>query len=476
MRRPSAGRWRGISRRAPRPAAGWAWPPPRGCPRVTAGGRCHSRAGCWRARAAAGAAAARAADRARRVAAPAGWRRAAVAPSGRRRRRGRPASSPSASASSLATRRSRSTGSARPGDALSSTSALTRSGHRAGQVQCHPTAHRVAEHRHPRAVAGDRAPRRDPRRSAPCRSAPGSAGASDRPCPIRSTAIVRRPAGGEHARPRGPRFGAAHEAVEQQQRRPVALLLDVQPDPVNPEARLMPVARSSAFDTASQTWRCSTTLRCAVGSHLHHLQATFGEARLHRAPKRLPRCSGGALSHRRFAPAAESRARAGCRTASRSAPARAAWGRNEKIPPPSLFSSTIVAFNGVLARREQAVGVVVEGDIADHQHQRPTRDGARAERGRDDAVDATGAAVGQAAKWRTAGRQEGIEVAHRHAVAGEEQRIGRQQPTQLGEHPAFERLVHRRERVLNGGARRPVGVLPAGQPCPSGWLTAELGR
>src|SRR5689334_22350807 len=70
-------------------------------------------------------------------------------------------------------------------------------------------------------------------------------------------------------------------------------------------------------------------------------------------------------------------------------------------------------------RREQPVQVVVERDVSDREDERAAGDGGRAERTRDDAVDAIGAAVGEEADVPRAARPERVEVAHRHGIAGE---------------------------------------------------------
>ena len=75
----------------------------------------------------------------------------------------------------------------------------------------------------------------------------------------------------------------------------------------------------------------------------------------------------------------------------------------------------------VLAGSQQAIQVVIEGHVANDQHDRPDARGAGAQRAGDDAVDAVGAAIRQAAQRLSRGRQERIEVAHRHAIARVEQ-------------------------------------------------------
>ena len=71
---------------------------------------------------------------------------------------------------------------------------------------------------------------------------------------------------------------------------------------------------------------------------------------------------------------------------------------------------------------------------------RPVAGGAGAERARDDAVDAVGAAIGRQRSAASARREERVEVAHGHAVAGEEQRAVGQQAAELGEDLALEQL------------------------------------
>ena len=88
--------------------------------------------------------------------------------------------------------------------------------------------------------------------------------------------------------------------------------------------------------------------------------------------------------------------RGGCRRGARtrSAGSCSACGRNEKIPPPSLSTTTTVSEQLPVGRAEQGVGVVQEGQVPDQRHGRLARQGHADRRGHD-AVDPVGAPVGQ---------------------------------------------------------------------------------
>ena len=76
-------------------------------------------------------------------------------------------------------------------------------------------------------------------------------------------------------------------------------------------------------------------------------------------------------------------------------------------------------------RRDQRVEVVEERDVADDEGDRPVGHGGGAERGRDDAVDAVGAAVGRTVDRPVRGREPGVHVADRH---GARRPTGRRRP------------------------------------------------
>ncbi len=78
----------------------------------------------------------------------------------------------------------------------------------------------------------------------------------------------------------------------------------------------------------------------------------------------------------------------------------------------------------MLPRRQQAVHVVVEGNVTQEGDDRPARGRGQAERGRDVAVDAAGAAVAIEGDGACVGPVEGVNVAHGHAVAGEDDGVG----------------------------------------------------
>ena len=105
----------------------------------------------------------------------------------------------------------------------------------------------------------------------------------------------------------------------------------------------------------------------------------------------------------------------------------------------------------MLARGQQPVQIVIEGDVADHQHHAPDARRAGAERARYHAVDAVGAAVREASQRARRSRQERIQIPHRHAVARVQQRRLGEQRSQLGEDPAFEELVDVGEEIREDG-------------------------
>ena len=68
--------------------------------------------------------------------------------------------------------------------------------------------------------------------------------------------------------------------------------------------------------------------------------------------------------------------------------------------------------------RDQGPKVVQERDVTDDEHDRRPGHGRRAKRGRHDAVDAVGTAIGVNADGAARGRQPAVHVADRHRVAG----------------------------------------------------------
>ena len=99
-----------------------------------------------------------------------------------------------------------------------------------------------------------------------------------------------------------------------------------------------------------------------------------------------------------------------------------ACGRNEKIPPPSLSMSTIVADRSWSRAATSALRSCRNETSPTTSATGPTLGRRRAERGRDDAVDAVGAAVRQRPDGPIGAGQPVVEVADRHAVAGPQQR------------------------------------------------------
>ena len=115
----------------------------------------------------------------------------------------------------------------------------------------------------------------------------------------------------------------------------------------------------------------------------------------------------------------------------------------------------------------QGVQVVQERHVADDEDDRPDLGRGRPERGRHDAVDAVRAAVGQRPDRSLAARQPVVQVAHRHAVPGPQQRPVGQGRAESGERQALERLVAglhrckpRRQRRVGGA----IGVEPGCRP------------
>ena len=142
--------------------------------------------------------------------------------------------------------------------------------------------------------------------------------------------------------------------------------------------------------------RTRTTRTPPLGQRRGHGGTDLGgRLHLHAAARRGPR--------RRRA----DRRRGACRTAARTAPAgtTVACGRNEKMPPPSLSTTTIVRSTPRPASAEQPVGVVQERDVTDQQRGRAPEPRATPDGGRHHAVDAVGAAVGDAPARRRGARR-----------------------------------------------------------------------
>ena len=113
----------------------------------------------------------------------------------------------------------------------------------------------------------------------------------------------------------------------------------------------------------------------------------------------------------------------------------------------------------------ERVQVVQERHVADDQDDRPDPGRRRSERGRHDAVDPVRAAVGQRPDRSLAAGQPVVQIAHRHAVPGPQQRPVGQGRAESGERQALERLVaglHRREPRRQRRVGGPIGVEPAG--------------
>ena len=100
------------------------------------------------------------------------------------------------------------------------------------------------------------------------------------------------------------------------------------------------------------------------------------------------------------------------------------------MPPPSLSSSTIDELagpGGAAASRPPMSWASATSPISSTTG--PCAAAAHAERGRDRAVDPVRAAVGEHARRRLAGREERLDVAHRHRGGDDERRLGRQRAT-----------------------------------------------
>ena len=124
------------------------------------------------------------------------------------------------------------------------------------------------------------------------------------------------------------------------------------------------------------------------------------------------------------------------------------------MPPPSLFTSTIVADRPWSFEIDERVEVVEERDVPDDERDGPVRRRRRAERRRHDAVDPVGAAV-RADRDRPLGRrQPAVQVADGHRVARPQDRPVRQRGGEGRERRALERLVERGEPARPSPGRR----------------------
>ena len=146
----------------------------------------------------------------------------------------------------------------------------------------------------------------------------------------------------------------------------------------------------------------------------------------------------------------------------RSAARAAAWGRNEKMPPPSLSTTTMVRSMPRSASAEQGVGVVEEGDVADEHRGRAARAEGDADGGGHHAVDAVGAPVGVAPATPVAGRGVPLDVAHRHRRRHHERgaRRAARRRTVAGDAGLGELGVARRARRSMAAGGRGVGGPP----------------
>ena len=135
-----------------------------------------------------------------------------------------------------------------------------------------------------------------------------------------------------------------------------------------------------------------------------------------------------------------------------------AWGRNEKMPPPSLSTTTNVASIPRSRDAEQAVGVVQEAEVAEQRDDRTCprsghRRGGDAEHRRDEAVDPVDAAVRDALAARRAAprthstsRTGMLDATTSVAPSGKRGR-------DVAGDPALERLRPRVEQRVDRGAR-----------------------
>ena len=323
-----------------------------------------------------------------------------------------------------------------------------------------------------RTRAQDRRPGRPPSRSTAC--APGSAGSSCRPWPGQVDDDDAA--------------GAATNAV--------AWSPQPDPRPVNPWSSRSGRAGPAAPDLPAQAVdaRCALIAPSAgasrdggcrvaveldvprpVGPQLEDADARPADRR---APSRLGsrrRRPRPVLAARARSRSARRRSRAASRTAPRSAragPTRAtpvgAWGRNEKIPPPSLLTSTIVADRPCSSGGHERVEVVQERHVADDERDRARhrprprtrapstrRRRSRSRRGSQRTVIARAVDGSQPSRSRT-----GIELpAHSSAPSGSD--VGRARRTAApsnGSSSAAQPAVHRarRRRAPRRASRAPT--------------------
>ena len=151
----------------------------------------------------------------------------------------------------------------------------------------------------------------------------------------------------------------------------------------------------------------------AIGAHVHQAHArVLGR----RAPRRAPSASStsrGDAVGARPAPAMSTPWGVPNSCSNRRGASAAAWGRNEKMPPPSLSTTTIVRSTPRPARR---AGRWCRAGRRRRRSAAPSarpRGEGHADRGRHHAVDAVGAPVGEH-PHAVAGRAVPLDVAHRH--------------------------------------------------------------
>ncbi len=114
--------------------------------------------------------------------------------------------------------------------------------------------------------------------------------------------------------------------------------------------------------------------------------------------------------------------------------------------------------------RHQGVEVVHEGDVSDDEQHRSGIGRGRTQGRRDDAVDAVDTPVGDAPHPGVAVRQERVEVTDRHRAADIQQRAVRQASLQLREHAPLERLIDRLDRCADRQVGRGTRIGPGRCP------------
>ncbi len=136
------------------------------------------------------------------------------------------------------------------------------------------------------------------------------------------------------------------------------------------------------------------------------------------------------------------------------------------MPPPSLFSRTIVSFSPSLPGGQQPADVVRERHVTEEQDHLAARRGHPKGR-RDGPIDAVGAAIGEDSRRIGKGGEELLNVADRHRCRDEQRHVGRKE---LSERCHRRRLAQTRgaewrgDRVGNGAvccgpAAEPVAVV-----------------